>query len=420
MASPPGEPSVPSIRHGVRIVPLEANVSVEEVLLCVGEEIGHDSLLFASRMNKAVVVFMKEERHVNTMIEKGVVIRDSFTTVSPLAVPSIRITISGVPPFIDNALLEQELRRFGKFASGFKPVALGCKDARLKHVQSLRRQVFMFLDAPSQTLDVSFRVKYGEGSYMVYASSGQMKCFECGDVGHKRHACPHRGTQPSNVGADVHTARSDSSREEGEGEGGQSADRGETVPVTAGPAVSEVSALQPQTVATAAQVIAIETQAVLSDRGEQPVTTVNEQAVPSSSVQGGTGSNVEVTGKVPSSQATNEDDIESMFDTGDESDLSSMADSSYTSTSDLYTLKEINDFLDNTFRQQSVKIADYFPDTDRFIRSVGVLQKVIGFDELEEKKRFRLRKHLANLRRGSIGEGTLRKKRRRVTDRNKK
>ena len=102
------------------------------------------------------------------------------------------------------------------------------------------------------------------------------------------------------------------------------------------------------------------------------------------------------------------------------SDLSSMADSSYTSTSDLYTLKEINDFLDNTFRQQSVKIADYFPDTDRFIRSVGVLQKVVGFDELEEKKRFRLRKHLANLRRGSIGEGTLRKKRRRVTDRNKK
>ena len=386
-------------------------MSVEEVLLCVGEEIGHDSLLFASRMNRAVVVFMKEERHVNTMIERGVVIRDSFTTVSPLAVPSIRITISGVPPFIDNALLEQELRRFGKFASGFKTVALGCKDARLKHVQSLRRQVFMFLDAPSQTLDVSFRVKYGEGSYMVYASSGQMKCFECGDVGHKRYACPHRGTQPSDVSADVQTARTDSRPE---GEGGQSAEQGETVPVTAVPTVSEVSVVQPQPVATAVQVLAPETQAVVSDRGEQPVTPVNEQAVPSSSTQGGTGSNTDVTGKVPSSQPTIEDEMESVY-SGDESDLSSIADSSHTITSDLYTLKEINDFLDNTFGQ-SVKIADHFPDTDRFIRSVGVLTKVVGFDELEEKKRFRLRKHLTNLRRGSTGEQVSRRKRKRAAN----
>ena len=27
---------------------------------------------------------------------------------------------------------------------------------------------------------------------MVYASTGNMKCFECMDVGHKRVACPHR------------------------------------------------------------------------------------------------------------------------------------------------------------------------------------------------------------------------------------
>ncbi|KAJ3614016.1 hypothetical protein NHX12_017593, partial [Muraenolepis orangiensis] len=40
--------------------------------------------------------------------------------VSPLSVPSTRVTVSGVPPFIPNELLEVELRRFGKFASGFK------------------------------------------------------------------------------------------------------------------------------------------------------------------------------------------------------------------------------------------------------------------------------------------------------------
>lgn len=41
----------------------------------------------------------------------------------------------------------------------------------------------MLLNCPSQTVDVSFRLRHGEGHYMVYASTGSMRCFECGDVG---------------------------------------------------------------------------------------------------------------------------------------------------------------------------------------------------------------------------------------------
>ncbi|XP_036981153.1 uncharacterized protein pcare1 isoform X3 [Acanthopagrus latus] len=60
----------------------------------------------------------------------------------------------------------------------------------------------MFLDSPTQTLDVSFRVRHEESFYMVYASSGSMKCFECGDVGRKRIAGPQRrdGTQRADSG----------------------------------------------------------------------------------------------------------------------------------------------------------------------------------------------------------------------------
>lgn len=41
------------------------------------------------------------------------------------------------------------------------PRGLG-KDPKLKHVQSLSRQVFMVLDSPTQTLRVSYRVKHGD------------------------------------------------------------------------------------------------------------------------------------------------------------------------------------------------------------------------------------------------------------------
>ena len=42
-----------SIRHGVRMVP-EPNVTVEQVLLAVGEQIDHSNLEYASRMKKGV------------------------------------------------------------------------------------------------------------------------------------------------------------------------------------------------------------------------------------------------------------------------------------------------------------------------------------------------------------------------------
>lgn len=43
----------------------------------------------------------------------------------------------------------------------------------------------IFLDLPTQTnTKVSFRVKRGDGSYVVCTAAGQIKCFECGNVGH--------------------------------------------------------------------------------------------------------------------------------------------------------------------------------------------------------------------------------------------
>ncbi|CAG6018087.1 unnamed protein product [Menidia menidia] len=97
-------------RKGVRIVPLDSYVTVE---VSESSELSH-----ASRMNKAVVVFLKNEPKVHQLIESGEVVRDLLVQVSPLSVRSTRITVSGVPSFIPNVLLENELRRFGKLASG--------------------------------------------------------------------------------------------------------------------------------------------------------------------------------------------------------------------------------------------------------------------------------------------------------------
>ncbi len=114
--------------------------------------------------------------------------KESFLPITPLHAPATKVTISNVPPFVKDDAIVQELTRFGKMASAVKTIHFGCKSAELKHVLSFRR----FLSSPTKTLDVSFRVTCGESSYMVYASTDNLRCFECGDIGHKRFSCPHK------------------------------------------------------------------------------------------------------------------------------------------------------------------------------------------------------------------------------------
>lgn len=80
-----------------------------------------------------------------------------------------------------------------------------------------------------------------------------------------------------------------------------------------------------------------------------------------------------------------------------DSDSVSAADSQ-TSTGDLFTLEEMNEFLDETFGKH-IKVLDYFPDVEKCIKSLLTVQKIFGFEMLDEKKRFRLKKQMTNIQR---------------------
>lgn len=175
--------------NGFRCVP-PGEAALEDVLLAVGEKVGREQIYSASRMNKALVVFVKDARLVNELVEGGIWVREIFVPVSPLFTPATKVTISNVPPFVSNESISKELSRFGKFATEIRLIPLGCKNAALKHVLSFRRQMLMFLNSADKTLEVSFRVPHGDSSYMVDASTDSLKCFQCGSARHKRFECP--------------------------------------------------------------------------------------------------------------------------------------------------------------------------------------------------------------------------------------
>ena len=87
-----------SRKHGFKIVP-GFSCSVEECSLAVGELVGYSSIESAARMNSSVVIFVDDVNKANKVVEAGIVMNDTFLTVSPLSTPAHRVTISNIPPF---------------------------------------------------------------------------------------------------------------------------------------------------------------------------------------------------------------------------------------------------------------------------------------------------------------------------------
>lgn len=124
-----------------------------------------------------------------------------------------------------------------------------------------------------------------------------------------------------------------------------------------------------------------------------------------------------------SSDELDEDNVENQFDNvplsqlsestdvteemADDDCLSEMSDipSNY-DEDQLYTVKEINDFLDATFGRK-VEVKEFFPDVRKFLASVIKIQKTVSYEELSRRKRFRLKKMVTNLRKEKVLEKSL-------------
>jgi len=67
-----------SRRHGIKLAPV-MNCCVEDCSLSVSSAVGFDSIISASRMNSAVVIFLDTIEKVNNVVQSGVVFQDTFS-----------------------------------------------------------------------------------------------------------------------------------------------------------------------------------------------------------------------------------------------------------------------------------------------------------------------------------------------------
>ncbi|KAL7838606.1 hypothetical protein AOLI_G00270100 [Acnodon oligacanthus] len=296
--------------------------------------------------------------------------------VSPLSAPATRIIVSNVPPFIKNEVLLKELAWFGKFASDMKMIPLGCKNSAVRHVLSFRRQVFMFLNNRHQSLEVSFRCKHGDGSYIVFASSERLRCLSA-EISAINSWLP---AQSSSAGL---TAESNASAAGSEGHDQHT----ELVP--SGAAEASTSSGRKAKAKT-----------------DRPVREEDEQVIEHLGVIDSS-AHEEHVGELEGGES--ESEVESLL-----SDCSGMSEipagcssqpdlplqaeepgvpaGSTRQASDLYSLAYINSFLRATKGKRNVSLNSFFPDSQKFLRSVQFAAKNEDSKMLSPKSRFRLRK----------------------------
>ncbi|XP_058238815.1 uncharacterized protein LOC131348153 [Hemibagrus wyckioides] len=129
---------------------------------------------------------------------KKVIIKGALTDVLPLSMPSKKVTLSNVPPFISDEILLEALSRHGKPVSSIKRIPITSQSPLLKHIVSFRRFMYMIIKDDAK-LDIAFNFHVDGFDYVVFATTGRMRCLCCGKEGHLVRNFPDCGTNSRDI-----------------------------------------------------------------------------------------------------------------------------------------------------------------------------------------------------------------------------
>lgn len=261
----------------------------------------------------------------------------------------------------------------------------------------------MIMKSEFERLEVSVKLSVAGKDYVIFISNDSMKCFRCGKPGHVKQNCPDgKDGSAANAGPSGVVPNVPLTEPEPQARGSPET---VTVPEKSGDKTDFPTEPPPP-----AESVDVDT-----GRGDVIVEQSSENArAPSDSSDPSSDAGTASGGAPPESQMQRSDvqSEEGLASEGDDAlSINSMnlsdgeievLDDTIESSQDsvaakgknvaLYSVEELNDFLDRTFSKRNINVEKWFPNLGLFLQSCVMAFKKASMEELEQTKRYRLKK----------------------------
>ncbi len=293
-------------------------------------------------------------------------------------------------------------------------IPLGLKNPNMKHVMSFRRFTYMIPNSQHDPLNLVLKVSVGGKDYTIFVSSGQMRCFSCGEHGHVRQTCPSKqNDRPITDLTGSQTIQEDTVQEnttvvrevpaeETENCIAENESRSETnnpdVDQSADGASTSANAAEMQNVRTEVQETLSQPK---SREDELPLMEcVDKNENKSDDEVNENCSQFTVSSGIAMSDCDSDNEcesIESFLETGDNDPQIGTSELSGCEVK-FYSARQISIFLDETKSVRNPQIEQVFPDLRKFLASCRDVMINTTVEEFSRQKRYRLKKIITKVK----------------------
>lgn len=183
----------PEPNQGV-IIEAAPNTPLRDYQVAVGKIVNNQNITFSSRMSRnRVCIYLKTEELTDTFVAKNpyIIINNNKINVHKLRSKAKRITLSEVPPFINNIRLTEQLKINNiQVLSPLILLKSNIKDPEFAHVYSFRRQALLKHTDNTKELPESMLIEFEGECHRIFLSNDDIRCSACNNRGHldsRRH-----------------------------------------------------------------------------------------------------------------------------------------------------------------------------------------------------------------------------------------
>lgn len=159
------------------------------------------NIIWISKISRSrVCVFVKNEKIVESLIDKWVKVKEHKLKVRPVIGKNKRVVISNVNPSIPDEILLDVLNEKGiNPVSGVTDIRASVSKPGRSHIFSFRRQVYI-QDEDENKLPDSCQISFKNQLFWIYFTTDSTCCFLCKQSGHIAKLCPNSNNE-SNTNA---------------------------------------------------------------------------------------------------------------------------------------------------------------------------------------------------------------------------